>query len=61
MYAKQFGITKSDGALQTFLTNDWIHSIFQNQHAPSEYKLKAKILLFAQIKASACGVFYFQS
>lgn len=59
MYAKQFGITKSDGQLQTFLFNDWIHSIFYNQHAPSDYKLKAKIILFAEIKSSLVAFFYF--
>ena len=34
MHSRQFGIDQRDSLVKTAFMNDWMHSIFHNQHAP---------------------------
>ena len=60
MYAKQFGIDKSEGIVKTFFSNDWIHSIFINQYASKTSQKIAQALITSQITFSAIALAYFQ-
>ena len=60
MYARQFGISKSQGLAKTAFTQDWTHSIFCNPHVPAKYQTKAQALISSEIVLSASALMYFQ-
>jgi len=58
--ARHFGIDKNEGIVKTFMSNDWMHGIFVNDHA-ADQKLKtiATLIIGSEILTSATALLYF--